>query len=103
MHLEPSFPPASFLAPGMIENPMVPFPSSSRAAGIFEEIRRTVGRPNLTAGEPLLPGASIDLSVSATSNGFGTAPVELRVSVIAALIDLRYAAAPARRSPSCSS
>ena len=35
---------------------------------------------NLTAGEPLLPGASIDVSVSATSTGFGTDPVELRVS-----------------------
>ena len=33
---------------------------------------------NLTAGEPLLPGASIDVSVSATSHGFGTEPVELR-------------------------
>jgi uncharacterized membrane protein len=35
---------------------------------------------NLTAGEPLLPGASIDLSVSAISAGFGEEPVELRVS-----------------------
>ena len=35
---------------------------------------------NLTAGEPLLAGASIDLSVSASSAGFGTAPVEIRVS-----------------------
>ena len=35
---------------------------------------------NLTAGEPLLPGASIDLSVSATSTGFGTRAVELRLS-----------------------
>lgn len=31
---------------------MVPFPSSSRAAGIFEEFRRAVGRPGLAAGEP---------------------------------------------------
>ena len=35
---------------------------------------------NLTAGEPLLPGASIDVSVSATSNGFGQEPIELRIS-----------------------
>lgn len=35
---------------------------------------------NLTAGEPLLPGASIDVSVSATSNGFGKEPIELRIS-----------------------
>ena len=34
---------------------------------------------NLTAGEPLLPGASIDLSVSATSIGFGREPVEVRI------------------------
>jgi len=33
---------------------------------------------NLTAGEPLLAGASIDLSVSASSAGFGTNPVEIR-------------------------
>jgi uncharacterized membrane protein len=35
---------------------------------------------NLTAGEPLLSGSSVDLSVSATSHGFGNEPVELRLS-----------------------
>lgn len=35
---------------------------------------------NVTAGEPLLAGASVDLSVSAISEGFGREPVELRVS-----------------------
>ena len=35
---------------------------------------------NLTAGEPLLSGASIDVSVSATSNGYGRQPIELRLS-----------------------
>ena len=44
---------------------------------------------NLTAGEPLLPGASIDLSVSATSIGFGTQPVELRVSANGRPVDTR--------------
>jgi uncharacterized membrane protein len=44
---------------------------------------------NLTAGEPLLPGASIDLSVSATSNGFGNDPVELRVSANGRPIEVR--------------
>ena len=44
---------------------------------------------NLTAGEPLLPGASIDLSVSATSAGFGTEPVELRVSANGRPVDTR--------------
>ncbi len=44
---------------------------------------------NLTAGEPLLPGASIDLSVSATTAGFGTEPVELRVSANGRPVDTR--------------
>jgi uncharacterized membrane protein len=34
---------------------------------------------NLTAGEPLLTGSSVDLSVSVTSSGFGTTPIELRL------------------------
>ena len=44
---------------------------------------------NLTAGEPLLPGASIDLSVSATTAGFGTEPVELRVTANGRPVDTR--------------
>lgn len=44
---------------------------------------------NLTAGEPLLPGASIDLSVSAASHGFGREPVELRVSANGRPIEVR--------------
>lgn len=44
---------------------------------------------NLTAGEPLLPGASIDLSVSATSAGFGTDPVEIRVIANGRPIEVR--------------
>jgi uncharacterized membrane protein len=35
---------------------------------------------NLTAGEPLLADSSVDLSVSATSTGFATQPIELRMS-----------------------
>ena len=35
---------------------------------------------NLTAGEPLLAGSSVDLSVAVTSSGFGTAPIELRLT-----------------------
>jgi uncharacterized membrane protein len=35
---------------------------------------------NLTAGEAVLPEAAIDLSVSAVSRGFGTEPIELRLS-----------------------
>jgi uncharacterized membrane protein len=44
---------------------------------------------NLTAGEPLLAGASVDLSVSATSAGFGRDPVELRVTANGRPIEVR--------------
>lgn len=44
---------------------------------------------NLTAGEPLLPGASIDVSVSAASHGFGKEPVELRLSANGRPIEVR--------------
>ena len=44
---------------------------------------------NLTAGEPLLAGASIDLSVSAASAGFGTEPVEIRVAANGRPIEVR--------------
>ena len=54
---------------------------------------------NLTAGEPLLPGASIDLSVSATSAGFGTEPVELRVSANGRPVDTRRIAPSADGAP----
>ena len=35
---------------------------------------------NLTAGEPLLTGSSVDLSVAVATNGLGTAPIELRLT-----------------------
>lgn len=54
---------------------------------------------NLTAGEPLLPGASIDLSVSATSDGFGKDPVELRVSANGRPIEVRRVTPPADGAP----
>jgi uncharacterized membrane protein len=54
---------------------------------------------NLTAGEPLLRGASIDLSVSATSAGFGTEPVELRVSANGRPVDTRRIAPSADGAP----
>ena len=54
---------------------------------------------NLTAGEPLLPGASIDLSVSATSSGFGTEPVELRVSANGRPVDTRRVTPSADGAP----
>lgn len=44
---------------------------------------------NLTAGEPLLPGASIDVSVSATSAGYGTDPVEVRISANGRPLEVR--------------
>lgn len=54
---------------------------------------------NLTAGEPLLPGASIDLSVSAIAAGFGTAPVELRVSANGRPVDTRRVTPSADGAP----
>lgn len=54
---------------------------------------------NLTAGEPLLPGASIDVSVSATSTGYGTDPVELRVSANGRPIEVRRLRPTAEGAP----
>ena len=54
---------------------------------------------NLTAGEPLLPGASIDVSVSATSHGFGKDPVELRVSANGRPIEVRRVTPSADGAP----
>lgn len=54
---------------------------------------------NLTAGEPLLPGASIDVSVSATSAGFGKEPVELRVAANGRPVDVRRLTPSAEGAP----
>ncbi len=54
---------------------------------------------NLTAGEPLLPGASIDVSVSATSHGFGREPVELRISANGRPIEVRRVTPSADGAP----
>jgi uncharacterized membrane protein len=54
---------------------------------------------NLTAGEPLLPGASIDVSVSATSTGYGTEPVELRVSANGRPVEVRRISPTAEGAP----
>jgi uncharacterized membrane protein len=54
---------------------------------------------NLTAGEPLLPGASIDVSVSATSNGFGREPIELRVSANGRPLEVRRVTPSAEGAP----
>ena len=54
---------------------------------------------NLTAGEPLLPGASIDLSVSATSTGYGTEPVELRVTANGRPVEVRRLTPTAEGAP----
>ncbi len=54
---------------------------------------------NLTAGEPLLAGSSIDLSVSASSAGFGTEPVEIRVSANGRPVDMRRVTPKAEGAP----
>jgi uncharacterized membrane protein len=63
------------------------------------EVARDREVVNLTVGEPLLPGASIDLSVSATSAGFGTEPVELRVSANGRPVDTRRVAPSVEGAP----
>jgi len=45
---------------------------------------------NLTAGEPTLADSSVDLSVSATSVGFGTRAIELRLSANGRPIETRH-------------
>ena len=54
---------------------------------------------NLTAGEPILAGASIDLSVSAVSTGFAKEPVEFRVSANGRPVDVRRVTPPADGAP----
>ena len=54
---------------------------------------------NLTAGEPLLAGASVALSVSATSAGFGMAAVELRLSVNGRPLEVRRVTPSADGAP----
>ncbi len=54
---------------------------------------------NVTAGEPLLPEASIDLSVSAVSHGYGTAPIELRVSANGRPVEVRRVTPGAEGAP----
>ena len=54
---------------------------------------------NLTAGEPLLAGASIDLSVSASTAGFGADPVEIRVSANGRPVDTRRVTPKAEGAP----
>jgi uncharacterized membrane protein len=44
---------------------------------------------NVTAGEPLFSDSSIDLSVSASSHGYGKEPIELRVTENGRPIDVR--------------
>ena len=55
--------------------------------------RPDVGRDrevlNLTAGEPLMPGSAIDISVAATAAGFGTDPIELRLSANGRALETR--------------
>lgn len=50
---------------------------------------------NLTAGEPLLSESSVDLSVSATNGGFGTAPLQLRLTENGRPIETRQVTPPA--------
>ena len=53
----------------------------------------------VTAGDPRIDRASVDLHVSATSTGFGRAPFQLRVLANGRVIDSRRVAPPADGSP----
>ncbi|MGH9661135.1 MAG: glutamine amidotransferase, partial [Bryobacteraceae bacterium] len=54
---------------------------------------------NLTSGEPILAGASVDLSVSAVSSGFPKEAVEFRVSANGRPVDVRRVTPPADGAP----
>ncbi len=54
---------------------------------------------NLTSGEPILADSSVDLSVSATSSGFGTSPIELRMSANGRPLEVRRVTPTADGAP----
>jgi uncharacterized membrane protein len=54
---------------------------------------------NLTAGEPVLSESSVDLSVSATSAGFGAQSMELRLTANGRPIETRHVTPPAGGGP----
>ena len=54
---------------------------------------------NVTAGEPLFSDSSIDLSVSAVSHGYGTDPIEIRVTENGRPVDVRRLAPSADGAP----
>ncbi|MCC7240513.1 MAG: hypothetical protein IT180_01195 [Acidobacteria bacterium] len=54
---------------------------------------------SVTAGEALLPEASIDLSVSAIGRGYGTDPIEIRLSANGRPIDVRRPRPAAEGAP----
>lgn len=54
---------------------------------------------NLTAGEPLLADSAVDLSVSATSSGFATQPIELRMSANGRPLEVRRVTPTADGAP----
>lgn len=54
---------------------------------------------NLTAGEAVLPEAALDLSVSFVSRGFGTDPVDVRLSANGRPVEVRKVVPPADGAP----
>lgn len=54
---------------------------------------------NLTAGEPILSDSSIDLSVSVTTTGFGTAPLQLRLTENGRPLETRHVTPAADGTP----
>ncbi|HVQ25016.1 MAG TPA: hypothetical protein VMV01_07560, partial [Planctomycetota bacterium] len=54
---------------------------------------------NFTAGEAVLPEAALDLSVSFISRGFGTAPIDVRLSANGRPVEVRRVAPAADGAP----
>lgn len=54
---------------------------------------------NFTAGQPILADSSVDLSVSATSTGYGTAPIPLRLTANGRPIETRVVTPPSDGAP----
>jgi uncharacterized membrane protein len=68
------------------------------AIGVGDAALRDREVINLTAGEPLSSASSIDLSVSVTTSGLGTAPIELRLTENGRPLETRRVTPPGDRA-----
>lgn len=75
--------PAASSRPGVPDAPVFAIGVGSPVIGRDRELR------DLSAGSEALPGATVDLTVTAVSHGYGTAPLDLRVRVNGQPTDVR--------------